>query len=193
MSQANRVETMAAKLAEYARRAGVESAMLERAYELAMQSRLASLRDVFHPDALHPARTALILLEDAGCRDDVVLAAAVFAESEFPGLRADDAVVRAAFGDRVADFAAAVPDPCDADDELLERLVSLPNDVGLIALADRLDHARHLHFREPALWPAFLVQIEEAYLPYSGRISPEIEARLARWAGAFAKRRLNRA
>jgi hypothetical protein len=74
---------------------------------------------------------------------------------------------------------------------LLEALVTAPHDVGLIAVAERLDHARHLHFREPALWRPFFQQITDAYLPFSDRVSGQMAVRLARWSGAFEKRLLS--
>jgi (p)ppGpp synthase/HD superfamily hydrolase len=193
MSQANRAQTMAVKLAAYARRAGLDPAMLVAAYEMSVAHRLAVLGDVFHPDLLHPARTALILLEDAGCTDDVVLAAATLTESEFAPLRLPDARVRAVFGDRVADLVAAVPAPAGSTETLLEELVGLPRDVALIAVAERLDHARHLHFRENGVWPSFLEQIREVYLPLAGRVSGGLQTRLSRWSGAFEERYISRA
>lgn len=193
MSQANRAETMAEKLAVYGRRAGFDPAMLVAAYQTSVAHRLQLLGDVFHPDLLHPARTALILMEDAGCSDDVVLTAAALTESEFPALRVAEQHVRARFGDRVAGFVAAVPAPAGRDETLLEELVALPGDVALIAVAERLDHARHLHFREPAAWPAFFEQIKAAYLPFSGRVGATLQRRLQRWSDAFEERYITRA
>src|SRR5687767_10021583 len=104
MSQANRAETMAVKLAAYARRQGIDPQVMVSAYEMSVAHRRDTLGDIFHPDLLHPARTALILLEDAGCTDDVVLTAATLTESEFPALRLPDERIRASFGERVGDF-----------------------------------------------------------------------------------------
>ena len=193
MSQANRAETMAVKLAAYARRAGLDPAMLVSAYAMSVEHRNRVLGDVFHPDLLHPARSALILLEDAGCTDDVVLTAAALTESEFPALRLPDQGIRGSFGARVADFVAAVPVPAGRDEGLLEELVGLPHDVALIAVAERLDHARHLHFRDRSAWPGFLEQIQNAYLPLSGRVSGGLQTRLARWSQAFEDRYISRA
>ncbi|MGQ0560840.1 MAG: hypothetical protein ACT443_03085 [Gemmatimonadota bacterium] len=179
---------MAVKLAAYARRAALDPAVLIAAYQLSVAHRLGVLGDVFHFDLLHPARTALILLEDAGCTDDVVLTAATLTESELPELRVAEAEVRAAFGERVAGLAASVPRPADAGEALLEQLVSVPHDVALIAVAERLDHARHLHFREPALWRPCHAQIEHVYVPFSPRVSTALETRLARWSAAFERR-----
>jgi len=190
MSQDNRAETMAAKLGAYAQRAGAEPETIVAAYRMAVTLRLDALGDVFHPDLLHPARTALVLIEDTGCTDVNLLAAAALSETEYPDLQVDAGRIRARFGDEVAAAVAAVPQPRDHSDELLELLVMLPRDVALITVAERLDHARHLHFREPAVWPSFFAQIVDAYLPFSGRVNAALEARLARWAAAFERRRL---
>ncbi|MGQ0814790.1 MAG: hypothetical protein ACT4O1_10035 [Gemmatimonadota bacterium] len=188
MSEENRVDTMAVKLAARAQRAGIVADVLTSGYRLSVDKRLRVLGDVFHPDLLHPARTALILLEDAGCQDDVLLTAATLIDSEFPELRVDGSAVRAVFGERVADLVAAVPMPAEAGEALLEELVSVPHDVGLMAVAERLDHARHLHFRDAGAWRAFYAQITDAYLPFSGRVSAPLATRLSRWSTAFAKR-----
>lgn len=187
MSEANRAETMAAKLAGYAERAHIRPDVLVAAYELSVARRLRLLGDVFHEDLLHPARTALILITDAGCIDDAVLTAATLVDTEFPELQPTQSEIRTAFGERVGDLVAAVPNPA-GNEALLEDLVVAPHDVALIALAERLDHARHLHFRERALWTDFYAQINGVYLPLAGRLSPPIQQRLSHWSGAFAKR-----
>lgn len=179
---------MAVKLAAYARRAGADAAPIVAAYELSVARRLATLGNVFHPDLLHPARNALILIQDVGCRNSVTLTAAALSETEFPELRIRPEEIRDAFGGVVADLVSAVPCPATAQDLLMEALVTAPDDVALIAIAERLDHARHLHFREPAVWPAFFNQIVDVYLPASARVSGELERRLARWSQAFERR-----
>lgn len=182
---------MAAKLAVYGARAGVPDESLLRAYQIAVAQRLATLRDVFHPDLLHPARTALILLEDVRCTDQAVLTAAALCESEFAAMRVAAVDVNS-FGSSVARLVLSVPAPDEAGESLAERLVTAPDDVALIAVAERLDHARHLHFRNIAYWPGFFSQITEIYLPVAARVSNELHARLTRWATAFQKRHLSR-
>lgn len=178
---------MAAKLAGFADRAHIRPDVLVAAYELSVARRLRVLGDVFHEDLLHPARTALILISDAGCVDDVVLTAATLVDTEYPELQPTQSEIRGAFGERVGDLVAAVPDPA-ANEALLEDLVVAPHDVALIALAERLDHARHLHFRDRNVWSAFYRQIVDVYQPVAGRLSPPIQQRLSHWSAAFAKR-----
>ena len=62
---------------------------VKAAYQLAIDRRWHILGDVFHPDFLHPARTALILIEDTACNDPQTLAAAVLCETEFSAMRID--------------------------------------------------------------------------------------------------------
>lgn len=182
---------MATKVAAYADRAGVAAdgvGAIVSAYGAAVELRLSVLGDIFHPDLLHPARSILILIEDARCTDEGVLTAAALTETEFPALRMSSEQIQSNFGDGVADRVTAVPCPVESPDNLLETLVLLPDEVALIAVAERLDHARHLHFRDPVLWSAFFAQITDVYLPFSGRVNRTLEGRLARWVGAFAKR-----
>jgi hypothetical protein len=188
MSEENRAETMAVKLAEYARRAGADAAPIVAAYQLSVARRLAALGDVFHPDLLHPARNALILIQDVGSCSSAILTAAALSETEFPAMRFEPEEVRVSFGAAVAELVSAVPRPDTAREQLLEELVTAPDEVAVIAIAERLDHARHLHFRDPALWPPFFAQIVDAYLPASARVSATLERRLARWSQSFEHR-----
>ena len=166
---------MANKLGVYAERAGVNSAPLVDAYFAAVLPRVRAFGDVFHPDVLHPARTALILLQDTTIRDSESLATAILTESEYPELR----------------LSRRVPTPLDGDDEwLMEELVAAPDDVAEIALAERLDHARHLRFRDSGLWRPFFQQCETVYLPIARRVSPELAVRFERWALSFERRQL---
>ena len=179
---------MAVKLAAYAQRSGAEAAPIVAAYELSVARRLETLGNVFHPDLLHPARNALILIQDVGCSSSSILTAAVLSETEFPAMRIQPEEVVGRFGGVIAELVNAVPRP-DAERELLlEALVTAPYDVALIAVAERLDHARHLHFRDPAVWPSFFRQIVDVYLPAATRVSERLEVRLAHWSQAFERR-----
>ena len=179
---------MAEKLGVYATRAGVDNvALVTEAYHLAVLPRLAHLSDVFHHDLLHPARTALILIENARCTKASVLAAAEVTETLFPQMRTQPGEIADALGHHVALLAEAVPDPAD-EETLVERLVTASDDVALIALAERLDHARHLHMRERSLWRAYFDQTASVYMPLAQRVSEDLFLRFFRWATAFEKR-----
>jgi (p)ppGpp synthase/HD superfamily hydrolase len=179
---------MAEKLSVYATRAGVDDvALVTDAYHLAIRPRLGYLSDVFHHDMLHPARTALILIENAHCTKASVLAAAEATETLFPQMRVRSSEIADALGDDVALLAEAVPDPAD-EETLVERLVTASDDVALIALAERLDHARHLHMRERSLWRAYFEQTASVYMPLAQRMNEDLFLRFFRWTTAFEKR-----
>ena len=180
---------MAEKLATYATRAGVlDVDLITDAYHIAVRPRLAFLPDVFHPDVLHPARTILILLEDTDCRDSRVLAAAALTETLEPAMRVGAEDV-GALGSDVAQMVAAVPSPLDvSEDTLAEALVTADQDAALIAVAERLDHARHLHMRERDLWAPYHALTVSIYLPLAARLSAELTRRLERWAWSFERR-----
>jgi hypothetical protein len=177
-------------------------------------TRAIALRDRLLPndhdiDLLHPARTVLILLDDVRISAPEILAAAALLESERPDLRV---VLETAARDSgepptprdLADIVAGIPTPLDgradagaessslnADRtaDLLERLVALPEDRLMMALAERLDHARHLHLRPRTLW-ARRVHLEEmVYLPLAERVGGLLGARYNRWYRSFERRR----
>jgi (p)ppGpp synthase/HD superfamily hydrolase len=80
-----------------------------------------------------------------------------------------------------------VPDPAD-EETLTERLVTASNDVALIALAERLDHARHLHMRARSLWRAYFDETASVYMPLAQRVNEDLFLRFFRWTTAFEKR-----
>jgi hypothetical protein len=188
VSQPNRVETMAEKLLVYARRAGVDDvALIEDAYWAAMQPRLDYFSDVFHHDMLHPARTALILIEQAGCRSAVQIAAGEFTETLFEAARISENVVRSV-NEIVWQTVQAVPNPLDDGDGLVEKLVTASPEVVRVAVAERLDHARHLHMRDRSTWRPFFEQVLTVYLPVAQRVDEQLYARFERWANSFRQK-----
>src|SRR5688572_22930783 len=127
---------MAEKLMVYARRAGVaDVALIEAAYWAAIQPRLDHLSDVFHHDMLHPARTALILIEQAGCRSGAVIAAGEFTETLDAAVRVSPQMVRAVSED-VWRRVQAVPSPLEHRDTLVEMLVTAEPEIALVAVAE---------------------------------------------------------
>jgi len=186
-----RARAMAQRLADTAEHAGLAAAdvaLIERAFDLAMQPRIERIADDHDPDFLHPARTTLILLEDVGCRDARTLAAGALCETVRLELAVPIARVEAALDPAVRALLDEVPVPERAGEELLERLVTAGQDARLIALAERLDHARHLHLRPAAGWPAFHALTCDVYLPLASRADPTLERRLRWWCGMFARR-----
>lgn len=186
----NRGVAMARSLAGAARVHGLADEGVElvsRAHALAMEPRTRSLDDDHHPAYLHPGRTALILLRDAGTVDPEVLAAAVLVETRDPPLRVEEVRVRKVLGDQVARRVAASPAPGAPD--LAEALVTADRDVRLVALAEHLDHLRHLHVRGPAPdWGERLEEVEAVWLPVAERTHARLARRYRHWARTFRRR-----
>lgn len=184
-----RAGAMAARLVDAAERLGIDAAgraLISAAFVAAMRPRLSGALDDDSPEYLHPARTALILMEDAGAREPATLAAAILTETRFPALRPDPGDVDR-LGDQVRGLVAAVPDPED-DERLLETLVIAGADVRLIAVAERLDHARHLHLRPRPEWPGYHAVTCASYAPAAARSHPVLGRRLAWWCRSFRDR-----
>lgn len=184
-----RAASMAARLADTAERLGIGApgrALIARAFDTAMQPRLRAGLDEHHPDYLHPARTAIILMDDAEVADAAVLAAALITETRDPALRPGPHAA-AGLPDDVRALAAAVPDPAEHG-RVLERLVVADATVRLVALAERLDHARHLHLRDPGEWRGYHDLTCAAYAPAAARTHPVLDRRLAWWCRTFRKR-----
>lgn len=187
-----RAAAMGARLTDTARRLGVSTegrALLAAALDAAMAPRVAARLDDHHPDYLHPARTALILMDDAGVADPDALAAAIVAETRDPALRPGAAAV-ATLGSRVVMLVKEVDALGHSADGsgALERLVVATPAARLIALAERLDHCRHAKFwpRGPAR-AEILRQAEAVYGPVAERSAERLARRFAHWAGAFAR------
>jgi hypothetical protein len=182
---------MARSLAAASRRVGlsdVERASLGRAFTLAMEPRIAALDDDHHPAYLHPGRSARILLQDVGSVDAEVLIVAALHESVDGRLRLPDERVRRELGDATMGALETIPRP--GDERLVERLVTLEPGAGLAALAERLDHVRHLHVREDLMdsWADAYEEVLGAWLPLAHRTHPRLATRYKHWARTFAKR-----
>lgn len=164
---------------------GVRS--IEVALDAALAVRVARLDDDHDPAYLHPGRTVLILLEDVGIVDPAVLSAAALAETLQPELAApapdDPALVPASLA-----LLDEVPIPARDGERLLEHLVTASEGARLIALAERLDHARHLHLTDRSRWAAIHAETCEVYLPVAVRTDATLARRLRRWCDAFAER-----
>lgn len=195
MGGEDRGRAMAASLARTARSLGVDAEgvdLLSRAHAVAMAPRVAALDDDHHPLYLHPGRTVLVLLRDAGVTEPRLLAAAALVESEDTDLRVDPSAVTgseaaSSLGDRVWDLVRAVP---SADSETLaEDLVTAALDVRLLAVAERLDHLRHAHLRGDAEWrTAIHAQAVAVYQPIAERTDPRLAGRYRHWRRAFERR-----
>lgn len=163
--------------------AGVrEPALLEQAFTRAMAPRKAKLGDDHDPRFLHPGRTALILMDDAGFTDARGLATAILAETESPELvwaagpeDHDPPEIQAALIE-----ARRLPSMADGE-VLAERLVTAPEPIAFIALAEYLDQLRHLRlWADPERVRARGEVTAGVLLPVAERVHPVL-ARRYRW------------
>lgn len=181
---------MQESVARVARANGVSDgdvALLVRGHEMAMGPRLVALPDQEHPSFLHPGRTVLVLIRDAGVLDGVVLAAAALVESRRPDLRVDEATLRAGMPAEVADRRAAVPGR--EQPGLAEALVTADAATRTVALAEHLDHLRHLHMLpDRGDWPELFDEAERIWGPVAERTHPELARRYALWIRTFRRR-----
>lgn len=169
--------------------------LLAWAYEVARLHREARLDDDHDPHYLHPGRTALILMLDAEETDRVTLSAALLLESERPELIVPAARLSAdapddldALLERALALRAAVPSP--GAPNLVEALVVSDPAVRLLAVAERLDHARHAHMWLEGRGDARLLEeVAAVYGPVAARTHPRLARRFERWARG-ARRRL---
>ena len=163
-------------------------------------------RHALHPKDvryLHPGRTVLILLDDAGVRDEAVLRAGALLETYHPelavapddaadadGSTESDAARVLDAGRRMKNLLDRIPVPSAHEDAdtLREALVTADADARTVALVERLDHARHLHLYSEAEWETFYDDVLAVYLPVAEWAGGRVAARYRRWAEAFARR-----
>lgn len=184
-----------------ARSLGVSSSgrwLLGHAARLALERRRRLLDDDHDPHYLHAPRSALVLLLDTGELNALLPAAAALAESERDDLRVPDADVlegsppdqRAAV-ERVLSLRAELDPPAGTD--LLEHLVGSEEAVRRVALAERLDHIRHVHMvsdEQPVAerLTAALHEVERVWLPVAERTHARLARRFRHWALATRRR-----
>lgn len=184
---------MARRISASAGRAGITPASVARIGEAFLEmihARGVNVTDEHHPDFLHTGRTAVILLEDVLISDVGAIGAAVLYDSLRPEHHEAALRLAARFGVTVeAVLHELLVDPED-DGELIEALVTASDAARLVAVAERLDHARHLHLRDASAWAAFHRQFNDVFLPLAHRTHPQLAYRCDRWAHAFAQRHL---
>ncbi|MDG2281673.1 MAG: hypothetical protein P8L45_01065 [Longimicrobiales bacterium] len=159
-----------------------------RVFALAMQTRIATLEDDHHPAWLHPGRSALILLHDVERVDPIVLIIAALHESVDLVLQPPPGQIQKVVGASAWQTLQSIPMP--GSERLVERLLLLGPGLALAALAERLDHLRHLHLREDLIdhWADTHVEVAAAWLPFAARVHPTLGKRYAHWFRTFAKR-----
>lgn len=162
-------------------------ALLDACVSAALSRRERTLADEEDPRFLHPARTVLILLDDAEVRSAPVLGAAALVESEEAELALDADALRALPADATGQ-AALVPLPRTTGERLAEELVAAAAETRLIACAERLDQARHAHLLPRFDAGRWLAETRAVYLPVAVRTHPLLATRFDRWASALERR-----
>jgi hypothetical protein len=112
VTEEDRASAMTARLRKAASRAGITAHdidRIERCFRESIDRRATTIPDQRHPDYLHTARTALVLLEDLGIADADALALATLYDSK-PRLTPSAADVERLAGTRAAALAAQLPD-----------------------------------------------------------------------------------
>lgn len=196
-----RAGAMAERLAATARRMGMgeeDAEAVVHAFRLAMRPRIERLEDEHHPDFLHPARIAMILMDDAGVNAPEVVAAGILTETRDPGLAVELQALEEGAG-AAAELSAItlellrrLPTPAVEGERLLEALLESPLTVRLIALAERLDHSRHLHLRGEEEWAPYHALSCEVYAPLAAVTDPTFDRRYRWWCRTFQRRFLVR-
>lgn len=181
----DRARAMVDRVAAEARTvlSAADTALVRDAIAVSLAFRDERVDDDHDPRYLHPARTIRIIVADADCTNATALAAAAFIDTLDPDLVPPPPTA-------LRDFIAQVPAGDEPDDRLLEALVTSVPDAAIVALAERLDHARHLHLRPGADAAAALALVRSACIPAARRLAPLIARRFERWADAFERRRI---
>ncbi len=182
---------MAGSLAAAVRGVGlgdVEVASVARVFALAMEPRLVSHQNDHHPAYLHPGRSVLVLLHDTRVVDVSVAVVAALHDSVDAAFRVPSERVERELGPAVNKALRTIPLP--GSEGLVERLVTLGPGLALAALAERLDHLRHLHLREDLMdsWAECYDEVLGAWLPFAQRTHPRLATRYGHWARVFVKR-----
>jgi hypothetical protein len=186
-----RGRAMGARLVREARALGVDPDALSRiliAHDLAMAVRDRAVPDDHDPDYLHPGRSALVAMTDGGVLDARTLETVIV----FDSLRGDLAPAdESVCGAEIVAVRAALPRGSMSPGQIKEVLLDLDGPVAIGVLAEALDHARHAHLGEdPVVMGEVLSQVERAYHPVAGRVSPPLAARFEHWGRHFRKRLL---
>lgn len=195
LGRRERADAMADRLRRTAGWRGLSSSDASRladCFLAAMRKRVSAIRDDHDPAYLHPARVALILLDDVGLDDPDVLCAAVLHDAARPDLAMPIDSVRSMAGEGAAAILEMLPSSGSDPAAMMETIVTLPWKVLALYLASQLDVARHLHLGDPEMWAGGHTRVVESLIPLAHRCHALLARRFERWAGAFRRRFLGR-
>lgn len=190
MSVGDHIAAMSERLARDAARAGVHDADVDRlcrVFSAVAEARAARIGNRQHHSVLHTARTALILIADCDINDPALLTAATALDTLDPQLMPGlDTLPLAATERALAAQAFAAVN----SEIVLEELLLADQTVRLLALAEALDHARHLHRQPAAAWAPFHEAACSVFLPIAGRTHDALARRFNWWCDMFRSRYL---
>lgn len=156
----------------------------------AMAPRLERLNDDHDPRFLHPGRTVLVSLEDGGLRDAGDLAVAAALESFSPELRGSPGGSPPGPGGPVPEGDGPLDWVFEEARELgswtapdrAERILSVREELQVVALAEWLDQLRHLrHWADHEVQELAGQVTVSLYLPLARRVSETLARRLDWW------------
>jgi len=204
----DRIDRMLGRVERTLKKAGLAPEAVRRVRglaELAMDRRAAGGLGPEDHALMHPARTLFILTDDLGFGSEPVLAAGVLLDSRTLDWMPSDTEIAELTGSEeepageVLRILDAVPRPswrleaaraADLDARLLEDLVTAAPEVTDLALAEALDHLRHLHLEpDRAALERGLQLVRRAYLPVAIRRGGILERRYRWWERTFARAR----
>lgn len=189
MEEPGRAVRMGERLRRTAHEVGLpqkDVELLATAHALAMAPRVAALSDDHDPAYLHPGRTAAILLDDLAMLDAGWVAAGMLLDTGRPDLEAQDEVLQE-LPPELLERRCSLPRP--GSETLVEDLLSLQPVALNVALAERLDHLRHIH-----LWAdvdaaaRVYAHAAESYSRVAARSHPKLARRYAWWTRTFGRK-----
>ena len=190
MSLGDRINAMADRLDREAGRAGLDDGAVEKLRQVFTQvaeTRAARIGNREHHSVLHTARTALILLEDAGITSADLLIAAVALDTRDPHFMPDASALPLTDDEQnlITGVRTAV-----SSEYPIEELLAADHPVRLLAVSECLDHARHLHLRPEVEWQPFHETVCSDFLPVAQRTHATLAQRLGWWCDMFRNRYL---
>ena len=190
MSLGDRISAMADRLDREAGRAGLDDGAIERLRQVFTQiaeTRAHRIGSRENHEVLHTARTALILLEDAGVTSADLLIAAAALDTRAPHFMPDLGMLPLTDDERVLITAVRT---AVSSEYPIEELLAADRPVRLLAVSECLDHARHLHLRPDVEWQAFHETVCSDFLPVARRTHTTLAQRLDWWCNMFRNRYL---
>lgn len=189
MQETGRAVRMAERVRRTAREMGIAAEgveLLATTHERAMAPRLAAISDDHDPAYLHPGRTAAILLDDLAMVDAEWIAASMLVDTARSDLEPRGETLQGLPQD-VIERSRELPRP--GSQTLVEDLLALEPVALEVALAERLDHLRHIHLWDDTEQASQVyIHAVETYSRVAARSHPKLARRYAWWTRTFARK-----